>query len=339
MENYILISQNEKKPLLQTDKNENVNNLQPNSHNIDRITSKRKLEFGKLNGNQLETIKNEIIPLEYWKNLKAGREREFTGKVYDTSIIKRVYPDEVYGWEHSKTTQVLEKIAKNDLWEEYAIPPVLLAYSPEKTTNNERNCQYAIKYGHHRLNAAIATHSSFPAMVVSIWEKDENGSYVGYKGQPNVCFDPNLPTNWNPKKIPQREYVMEDIRKRSVWGTPELQITLKAEDKLDWSLKNISQILHDKGELPQNFFMQGNGDILQIRFSLCGAAIKGSHEIIDRKIILNVSDVNSSDWRELLTDTTPIRKILQLRNNSEKLPILNIQIQQNKYCFINEGLD
>lgn len=57
MENYILISQNEKKPLLQTDKNENVNNLQPNSHNIDRITSKRKLEFGKSNGNQLETKK------------------------------------------------------------------------------------------------------------------------------------------------------------------------------------------------------------------------------------------------------------------------------------------
>jgi hypothetical protein len=74
--------------------------------------------------------------------------------VYDHSIVKRVFPSEVYGWEHGRTTATLVDLAERDAWEEHAVPPVCLAHSEEGVATEGRILHYAIVDGHHRLNAA-----------------------------------------------------------------------------------------------------------------------------------------------------------------------------------------
>jgi hypothetical protein len=62
----------------------------------------------ELVGLRRHTIASPVIcTLAQWDELSPGRNREHTGETDDTSIVKRVFADESYGWEHGRTTTTL----------------------------------------------------------------------------------------------------------------------------------------------------------------------------------------------------------------------------------------
>lgn len=81
--------------------------------------------------------------LRHWHGLSAERHRAFDGGVHDPAIVRRVYRDEVYPWEHHRTTGALDALAVEDRWSAHAVPPVVLAHSAEGLPLAGRRIHYA----------------------------------------------------------------------------------------------------------------------------------------------------------------------------------------------------
>jgi hypothetical protein len=296
---------------------------------------------------QPSSIPKQITPSLYhatpphWEYLKDGPSREYTGNVYNKAIVKKVYPSELYGWEHTKTTPSLVDVARDNAWEENAIPPIELVYS-ETPVNGYH---YAIRDGHHRKNAASRASSelgipvSVPAMITGKWIKDVNGDYVGYGGAP---FSSSFPTdtNWNLKNAQFKTYIKEGIKKNNVWGTSELQIIL-SKDKVSLSLSDIAENLNSF-IAPPEFFKDDKGNTVIVRISL--EAVYGHDgskpgDVI-HTIILEKVDTKADDWHSILKDNekiaTKLNRERRFSVNKDEYAVLIVKVQQSSF-FVSPG--
>lgn len=282
--------------------------------------------------------------LPHWNRLKPGRLREYTGEVYDTSIVKRIYPDEIYGWEHEHTTAVLIEFAANDSWESHAVPPVHLAYSEQGLHDGRRTVHYAIVDGHHRLNAALdATRRvgapvGLPSMVTSRWEPNENGQLVGYGRMPFERTDQSLPAAWNRSGRPLEIHAPETIAASRVWGSPQITLTLPGSS-LNLSLYDVADKLN-AFKRPDEFLDPDKGQTVQVLVTLqdvYGRVAEGRKNCDARRnLTYNGVDLLQTDWRSILKDQVPLKALFGTES-TQGYPIIQIDVQQHKGVFLSRG--
>jgi hypothetical protein len=257
--------------------------------------------------------------------------------VYDPSIVQRVYRDEVYAWEHDRTTGSLQHLAAQDDWAAHAVPPITLAYSQAGLEVGTRVIHYAIVDGHHRLNAD-GNGQGVPAMVTSRWSPDANGNLLGYRRCPHTAGEPLLPTGWNPGAQPLRVHAPETIEARSIWGHPEIRLCLPSTG-IDQSLFDIAPRL-DAFQPPAAFLQADRGDRVHIRVLLIDvyAQDRSSKQgTLQFDLGLPGVDPTSQDWQSLLQDRVPLRQHLGVAG-APAHPLLEIRIQQNPHGYVDEGL-
>ena len=277
--------------------------------------------------------------LPHWGRLAPGPAREYTGQVYDTSIVKRVFPHEIYSWEHHKTAPALMDLASLDAWEDHAVPPIRLAYSEAGVNAGGRKLHYAITDGHHRLNAAKRASVGIPAMVTHRWEPDANGQHIDHRGSPHIAGTLPVPCIWNRFDKPVVIHVPEKVEQTKVWGTQQLTVSL-AGARHNLSLAEIADKLN-AFKRPDAFLDRAAGDLVRVRVTLqdvYGRADDNS-KLGDMKADLQFADVNhaAKDWKAILKDTRPLEALFPPRSASQ-YPILLVQVQQNRYSFITDEM-
>jgi len=277
--------------------------------------------------------------LPHWGGLAPGRAREYTGQVYDTSIVKRVFPQEIYSWEHQKTTPALMDLATHDTWEDHAVPPIQLAYSEEGVKHGGRSLHYAIADGHHRLNAAKQASVGIPAMVTHSWAPDANGQHIDHRGVPHVAGDLSVPRAWNRSGTPQAIHVPEKVEQVNVWGTRQLTVNLPGA-KLNLSLADIADKLN-AFKPPDEFLDRSAGDLVRVRVTLQDVfGRKGENDKLgDMKADLQFANVDhaAKDWKAILKDARPLKAHFP-SSVALKYPILLVQVQQSRYSFITDEM-
>lgn len=277
--------------------------------------------------------------LPHWGRLAPGRARDYTGQVYDTSIVKRVFPHEIYSWEHHKTTPALLDLAMLDAWEDHAVPPIELAYSEAGVDAGGRRLHYAVADGHHRLNAAGQASVGIPAMVTHNWAPDTNGQHIDPRGAPHITGNLPVPRTWNRSDKPLAIHVPEKVEQTNVWGTQQLTVNL-AGTKQNLSLVEIADKLN-AFKRPDQFLDRSAGDMLRIRVTLqdvYGAGDDNSKQG-DMKADLQFANVDhdAKDWKTILKDARPLKAHFPSRV-APQYPILLVQVQQSRYSFITDEL-
>lgn len=276
--------------------------------------------------------------LPHWDKLPPGRPREFSGEVYDTNVVKRIFPDEVYSWEHQRTTAALTDLAAQDAWEQHAVPPIHLAFSEQGLSNGDRRLHFACIDGHHRLHAAmeaarlVGKPLGLPAMVTSLWECDSRGSLVGYGRMPHSLGNPLLSRAWNHSGRPLTIHVPERVIESNVWGSSQISLTLPGSS-LKRSLQEVAYRLNGF-KRPNEYLNSTNGSTVLVRITLqdvYGRIDEGCKNG-DLKRDLRFSDVDLSapDWRSILHDRTPLHALFNIRHTQD-YPIIQIDVQQGDY--------
>ncbi len=277
--------------------------------------------------------------LPHWGGLAPGRNREYTGQVYDTSIVKRVFPQEIYSWEHQMTTPALLDLAQHDTWEDHAVPPIQLAYSAEGVDAGGRKLHYAIADGHHRLNAAKQASVGIPAMVTHHWAADANGQHIDRNGVPRIAGDLPGPRTWNRAGKPQAIRVPEKIEQTSVWGTRQLTVSLPGSKQTS-SLAEIAEKLN-AFKRPAEFLDRSAGDMVRVRVTLQDVygREEGNGKHGDMKADLQFANVDhtANDWKAILKDARPLKAHFP-SSVAAQYPILLVQVQQSRYSFITDAM-
>ena len=278
-------------------------------------------------------------PLAHWNRLTPGRSRDYAGTVYERSIVKRVYPDEVYGWEHGKTTPTLVGLAEQDAWESHAVPPISLAYCEEGVNVDGRILHFAIVDGHHRLNAA--RHASagsgavgVPAVVTARWAPNAQGQLIGYGGAPQTAPDASAPSAWNRSARAQTVHAPESIRLDDVWSTRQITLTLPGSSNR-LSLADIANKLN-AFKRPNEFLSPSAGQTVRVRVSLQDVhgrpGASGKHGDLSTDLAFNPVDLTATDWASILQDTRPLAQLLG-PHRAANYPIVQVQLQQSPYVF------
>lgn len=275
--------------------------------------------------------------LPHWQGLMPGRRRDFPGGVYDPSVVQRVYRDEVYAWEHDRTTGSLEHLAAHDGWAAHAVPPITLAYSETGLPVGGRAVHYAVVDGHHRLNADRGN-QGVPAMVTHRWSPDEHGSLVGYGRWPRTDSQPSLPTDWNPRGEPLQVHAPESIGSRSIWGHAEIRLCLPSTC-IDQSLADMAPRLN-AFKPPAEFMQAGRGDRVHVRALLIDVYAQdcsSKQGTLQFDLGIQGVDPASRDWQNILRDGVPLRQHFGVAG-APVHPLLEIRIQQNPHGYVDEGL-
>jgi hypothetical protein len=278
--------------------------------------------------------------LPHWTALTPGRRREFDGDVYDPSVVRRVYRDEVYAWEHQRSTGALEHLASQDAWSSHAVPPITLAYSAQGLAIGGRLLHFAIVDGHHRLNAD-RTHAGVPAMVTHRWVADERGSMVGWRGWPVTEPDAARPRAWNVQGRPLRIHAPQTVQARSVWGNPEIRMGLPGA-LVDRSLSDLAPRL-EAFQPPSAFLQPGHGDRINIRVLLIdvygdGESSKRGTVRFDATVELGASA--PANWRDILSDRVPLRQRFgaQGAQDAQDYPLMEVRIQHSPFGYVDDEL-
>lgn len=277
--------------------------------------------------------------LAHWAGLVPGRAREYAAEVYDTSIVKRVFPHEIHSWEHQKTTAALLDLAKHDAWEAHAVPPIELAYSEEGVSEGGRTLHYAITDGHHRLNAARRVSAGVPAMVTRRWVRGADGHYSDSRRVPHTVYDASAPRAWNRCGKPQIIHAPEGVEQANVWGTQQLTVSLPGS-ALGLSLVDIAARLN-AFKRPEEFLNKAAGDLIRVRVTLQDVYRRedASSKQGDLKADLQfaVMDHGAKDWKAIFGDARPLKTHFASYATS-RYPILVVQVQQSRYSFIADDL-
>ncbi len=277
--------------------------------------------------------------LPHWGSLPPGRAREYTGQVYDPSIVKRVFPQEIYSWEHHLTTPALVDLAQHDTWEDHAVPPIELAYCEAGVDAGGRRLHYAIADGHHRLNAARQASAGIPAMVTHSWAPDAQGQHIDRNGVPCIAGDLPGPRAWNRAGKAQAIRVPEKIEQTSVWGTQQLTVSLPGSKQTS-SLADIAEKLN-AFKRPTEFLDRTAGDMVRVRLTLQDVFGRedANSKHGDMKADLQFANVDhaATDWKAILKDARPLKAHFP-SSMASKYPILLVQVQQSRYSFITDAM-